>query len=258
MTLETFWKIRKINDDQTLSDEARGHMTIAAIHGLHVKDIPDLPLREFERLSKEAAEQINGLADLPAVKPAYMVGDTECELIANPARMNMLQFSSLVDTLKFPDIDFHLATILSFILVPKGFTYPDNYDRLAAEEKIAKNFDVRDALAIVGELQGLFTISQVDTLVSSALTQVMAWTDVPRWRRALARMILIILIRPKKVLGVNGRGWTDIVAQKSCGGVWTVAERLKIIRFLNIVSYCHDEENEKKRQMDEWQKKHKK
>ena len=52
--------------------------------------------------------------------------------------------------------------------------------------------------------------------------------------------------------------WTDVVAHKSCGGVWTVAERLGIVRFLNIVSYCHDEENEKKRQMEEWNRKHKK
>ncbi len=205
MTLETFWKIRKINDDSLLTDEDRSHMTIAAIHGLNIRDIPELSVKEFERLGREASEQIEGLSELPKVQPSYTIGDTEFRLVAKPEQMNMLQFSSLINTLKFPDLDFHLSTILSFLLVPNGCVYPD-YNRLAVEEEIAKNFDVRDALAIVGELQGLLMTSQVDLLVSSALTQVMAWTDVPRWRRALARMILMLIIRPTKVLGVNGHG----------------------------------------------------
>lgn len=202
MNFLTFSKLRAVQDDSDLNDSERGHLLIATVKDISVETLLNISVKDFEIMASEARAEIEALQTPAEIKPTYVVSGVECRPHVRPEQMNAIQFSDLLTTLQQGEIDQRLHTLISIVLVPEGKTYPD-YNRLALEEAIAKEMDVRALLAIAGEFKGLSETSRGDMLTSLVMTQATAWTGVPRWRRSLARVTLRLLLR---VSPVNGRG----------------------------------------------------
>ncbi len=205
MNLHTFLKLRNIQDDLSLTEAERARLLIAVFKDIPVDRLDDVSVREFESMAAEVAEEINLLTEKIEAKETYEIDGCECRFIRKAEQMSAVQFSDLLTILSQGEIEPGLAIIASIVLVPVGTTYPD-YNRLALEAAIADKMNVRDILAIAGELEGLSMTSRGDMLTSLVLTRLTAWIGAPRWRRSLARMIIRILLRPRVGSGSNGRG----------------------------------------------------
>lgn len=195
MNVGTYLKIHEVQKSSR-SETQKAYELVNIINGVKPSELRKLP---FSKVDKILAD-VN--AEIAAVKPAelkdtYTIDGIECRLMRTINQMTAIQFSAVIEVIKLyrDDLPHLLPTIVSLFLVPVGTIYPD-YNRHELEEKIVEHFDICDALAIMGFMKGLSLVSTGDIEISLVLSITKSWTTVPRWRRALARWIIRILLFP--------------------------------------------------------------
>lgn len=207
MKIGTYMKLRAVQKNDRLTDVQKSASLIAVMTGRPAPDLRKIPMGEFERMAKKVTAELDAVGKINIddieIKDEYTIDGIECRLMRTVNSMTAIQFSDLITVIK-DDIDNNLHTILSILLVPKGKRYPD-YDRFALEEKIVEHFELADGMAIANFCRGLSLISHQNILTSLVLNKSTAWTVVPKWRRALARKMISILLTPsQKLLRKNG------------------------------------------------------
>lgn len=203
MKLGTYQRLMAVQNDESISDREKSLRYISILRGIDPRDIRKMTIGKIEKIANEVTEEMTSITE-NEIRDTYTVGGIECRLMRTMNMMTAIQFSDITNVIRRGDIEKNLHTILSILLVPIGKQYPD-YDRLDLEEKIMEDFEIADGMAIANFCEGLSIVSSRGILTSLILTEANAWMGVPKWRRVLARRIVMVLLIPsRKLLGRSG------------------------------------------------------
>lgn len=211
MKLGTYQRLMAVQDDESISDREKSLRYISILRDIDPRDIRKMTVGKIEKIANEVTEEMTSITENP-IRDTYTVDGIECRLMRTMNDMTAIQFSDLTTVTRRGDIEKNLHTILSILLVPikneKGQDvdrYLHNYNRLDLEEKIMADFEIADGMAIANFCRGLSIVSSRGIVTSLILTQANAWMGVPKWRRVLARRIVMALLIPsRKLLGRGG------------------------------------------------------
>lgn len=210
MKLGDYLRLRAVQKDESLDDRAKSMAIISIVENISPADLRKIPVGKFDELAQKVADALD---IKPAeIKDEYIIGGVKCRLCRSINSMTAIQFSDLINTIKRGDTEENMPTILSILLNPedkekpgKFKKYPD-YNRFKLEEDIVEHFEIEDAMSIANFIPGLSLVSQRNIVTSLILNEAKAWEGVPRWRRALTRRMLNILLTPSKRLLAKSGG----------------------------------------------------
>lgn len=167
--------LQEINDIDGLhiSDDEKTFRVTALLAGIDYDEFMDLPLAESTELVSETGWVRVEPRKVKARKE-YQIGGRTYKLskdIMGVTTAQYIDFQALVQM----GVQMHLPELMSIVLIPKGHTYGNGYDKNEVVEEIRDHFNVEDALSVAD-----FFIGRSDRLMRRMLRRLDAMMTVSR------------------------------------------------------------------------------
>ena len=244
-----YMEIQAIAKDESLEEIERQAQILSVLTGETEDEILHLPIVEYKELvAKSQFLNPENIKYHPVAKK-YIAGGYELIPVRDFRKLETCQY---IDFQTFaPDLDNRLVEFLSVILVPKGHRYNEGYDILDVQKAIREDMSIADGTSVAGFFFDL--VQQINSGYSELLTGAGEGDQGQEEAEGDPGA------DPSAGGGFEERwGWIANVdaASETCRCSWDELMRWPAVEFLNILAYRKDKNEEEKRKLDEWKRRH--